>query len=393
MKKIKLLSFFAVLTSLSLFSCSDFLEVYPSESVPSTQAIGNVADAQIAINGAYRLMTSSSYYGRSMVLYAEYKGGDFGLTTTAISGDPYYFFTHTPQSNSYMTTYWSQCYDILLQVNNILAILESGSVDAPTAADEKEIKSIQGQALTIRALVHFDLARLYGYPYMKDGGASLGASVVTEVLSAKTQLGRNTVAECYAQAIKHLTAALPLLQGATKKNGAISYYAAKALLSRIYLYKGDWESAYTNAKDVIENGGYTAYTAANWVDSWTKQFGSESIFELYMVPNESDLGSSSLRSYYAPRNTSRRDLGPMMVSDGFFDVFNLPVHATDARWGVFGLDEFGNGLSSPDRTIEGRKGWLMKYEDDGKSNPSAVNIKVIRLSEVLLIAAEAALKK
>ncbi|MDR1746962.1 MAG: RagB/SusD family nutrient uptake outer membrane protein [Tannerella sp.] len=376
---------------LTFASCKDFLDVLPSESVPSSQSIGNVADARIAINGVYRLMTSSSYYGRTMILYSEFKGGDFGLTTTAIAGDALYFFYHNPQSNSYSDV-WSQGYIVLLQVNNIIANIESGNVTTPTAADEKELNAIKGQALTVRAFVHFDLARIYGYPYMKDNGASLGATIVTEVLPAKAQLGRNTVSECYAQAITDLNSALPLLEGSTKKNGAISYYAAKALLARIYLYKGDWDNAYSNAKDVIDNGGYTPYTAENWVESWTKQFGSESIFELYVVPNESDLGSSSLRSYYAPRGTSRRDLGPMMVSDGFFSMFKQPVHDTDVRWGVFGPDEFANGLSAA-HTIPDRKGWMMKYEDDGKSNPSAVNIKVIRLSEVLLIAAEAALKK
>lgn len=43
--------------------------------------------------------------------------------------------------------------------------------------------------------------------------------------------------------------------------------------------------------------------------------------------------------------------------------------------------------------IIGRRGWLKKYEGDGKSPASAVNIKLFRLSEVYFIAAEAALKK
>jgi hypothetical protein len=390
MKKRIFLTYTVSVVFLVATSCSGFLDELPSESVASSESIKNVSDAQIAINGVYRSMTSSSYYGRSMVLYGEFKGGDFGLTTTAIAGDPLYFFTHNPSSSSY-SDYWSQGYIILAQVNSILANIESGKVDVPTAADIANLNSIKGQALAVRALVHFDLARLYGYPYLKDGGTSLGVAVVTASLTATEQRGRNTVAECYNRAITDLTDAISLLS-TTQKNGAINYYAAKSLLSRIYLYKGDWENAYSTAKDVIENGGYTAYTAANWVESWSKQFGSESIFELFVVPSESDLTTSSLRAYLAPRNTTRKDLGPMMVSDQFLDMFNQPVHSTDARWGIFGLDEFGNELTTGNQ-IPGRKGWLMKYETDGKSNPSAVNIKVVRLTEVLLIGAEAALKK
>ncbi|MDR2473916.1 MAG: RagB/SusD family nutrient uptake outer membrane protein, partial [Tannerella sp.] len=395
MKVSKFLSIImSAIISLTTTSCldKDFLNVLPSESMSSLLSIGNVADARIALNGMYRRMTSSSYYGRQMVLYAEFKGGDFGLTTTAIAGDALYFFTSNPSSNNYFDL-WTQGFDILLQSNNIITSIDAGKVETPTAADEKELNAIKGQALVVRALVHFDLTRIYGYPYAKDEGASLGTSIVTKVLSAKAQIARNTVAECYQQVISDLNDALPLLDGFAKKNGMISYYAAKALLARVYLFKKDWDNAYTHAKDVIEKGGYTAYTADNWVSSWSKQFGSESIFELYMVPNESDLGSTSLRSYYAPRNTTRRDLGPMMVSDGFLDMFNAPAHATDVRWGIFGLDEFGNGLATPDRQIPDRKGWLMKYENDGKSNPSAVNIKIIRLSEILLLGAEAAVRK
>ena len=58
-----------------------------------------------------------------------------------------------------------------------------------------------GQAYAVRSLCYFDLARLYGYPYLKDNGASLGAVVLTSVVSpSEARLPRNTVAETYAQA-------------------------------------------------------------------------------------------------------------------------------------------------------------------------------------------------
>ncbi|MDR2292610.1 MAG: RagB/SusD family nutrient uptake outer membrane protein [Prevotellaceae bacterium] len=394
-KKIFFTLFVSIIITLGVSSCQDFLDKYPSESVPATQAIGNANDAEVAINGVYHAMASSSYYGRDMVLYAEYKGGDFGITTTGISGDALYYFTHTPTSGAYSDS-WYQCYFVLLQVNNILECIDAGKVDAQSAADITKVNSVKGQALAIRALVHFDLARLYGYPYLKDNGASLGAAVVTTTLSANAQLRRNTVAECYEQAINDLNEAInSSLLPAVKKNGYINQYGAKSLLARIYLYKGDWENAYKIAKDVIENGGYTPYTDENWTASWTQQFGTESIFELVVVPSETDLGSTSPCSYFAPRKNlpDRRELGPIMVSDQFFNMFNQSIHDTDIRWNIFGLDEFAREDASSSFYIQERKGWMMKYEGDGKSTRSAVNIKIIRLTEVLLIGAEAALKK
>ena len=377
-------------------SCNDFLEENPSNATYTFNAIEDIPGAQTALNGTYRLMTASSYYGRDMLIYGDYKGGDFGLTTSGIAGDALYFFTHNPSSGNY-SGFWTQGYTILLQANNIIESIEAGKVPAQGTSEEKKVKDIHGQALAIRALVHFDLTRLYGYPYAKDNGASWGVPIADKTLRSDDQLRRNTVAECYTQIIADLTSAISLLSD-DKKVGAINLYGAKALLARAYLYKHDWENAYTTAKSIIDDNKYIAYTATNWVESWGKQDASESIFELIVRPLENDLGSTSPRAYFAPRNmkglNGRGELGPIMVSDIFLNDFtDNPAHSADARMAIFGLDEFGNGKNSASASIPGRKGWMMKYEGDGKNPASAVNVKVIRLTEVLMIAAEAALKK
>lgn len=391
MKKNLTISIILTISLLGFSSCKGFLDLLPTQSVPSPESVTNVNDAQTALNGVYRQMTSSYYYGRDMFLYAEFKGGDFGLTTTAIAGDDMYYFTHTASSGTRFA-FWTTIYDVILQANNILGNVENGKVEPATSAEEANLNHIVGQALTIRALCLFDLTRLYGLPYTKDNGAGWGAPIVTKVLSAQDKLQRNTVKECYDQIIADLTKAIPLMKS-TKTTGYFNKSGAQALLSRVYLYKGDWENAYLMAKEVIENGGYSAYTADNWVESWKKQGGTESIFEIYKVPLESDNGSSSMASYFAPRNTTEKWLGPMMVSDNFLEMFSQSVHLTDTRWNIFDFDEFGNGRNAPDRQIPERKGWMKKYYGDGKSTITATNNKVIRLSEVLLIGAEAALKK
>ena len=58
-----------------------------------------------------------------------------------------------------------------------------------------------------------------------------------------------------------------------------------------------------------------------------------------------------------------------------------------------GIDEYGNSIRNPTRSIPGRKGWITKYMGDKTDVVSATNVKIIRLSEIYLIAAESALKK
>ena len=382
--------FLSIATGLAIIfmmsSCKDFLELMPTQNIPAKESIGNVQDAQNALNGIYRLMVSIDYYGRDMLLYGDLKGGDMGLVTTAVAGDAFFFFSHIPTSSAYQS-FWNQIYTIILQTNNIFENVNAGNVTIGSGADQTNLNNILGQAYAVRGLCHFDLARLYGYPYRKDNGASLGAPIVTEILPAKAQPTRNTVAECYAQAISDLTEAISLLS-TTKKNGAINKYGATAILAKIYLYKGDYENAYTLAKSIIDTGVYPPYTASNWIASWKLQGGSESIFELLLVPtdNSTFTSSSTLCSYFAPRRTSRNDLGAVIVSDIFFEMFNN--YPNDVRWGLYNLDEFNNTGAIP-----GRKGWLGKYEGDGKSSIRATNNKIIRISEVMLIAAEAAVEK
>ena len=81
--------------------------------------------------------------------------------------------------------------------------------------------------------------------------------------------------------------------------------------------------------------------------------------------------------------------GWFLASDYFLN--RLSEDASDVRWGVMGNDEYWR-----DTDID-RKGACYKYlggtglVGDGKSTITAVNIKVLRLSEVYLIASEAAL--
>ena len=75
MKKIYLSIVAAV--SLMFVSCTaDWLNTDPSTAVPSDDAIKNIDDAQVALNGIYRLASAHSYYGDNYLYYADCRGED-----------------------------------------------------------------------------------------------------------------------------------------------------------------------------------------------------------------------------------------------------------------------------------------------------------------------------
>ncbi|WP_353182927.1 RagB/SusD family nutrient uptake outer membrane protein [Parapedobacter lycopersici] len=360
-------------------SCSDFLDVKPTNSGDSQSSIQTAADAQVMINGLMRSMTSSDYYGRNFIMYGDAKGGDLTIASQGRGLDPLYTFNHTVTANSY-SGFWTQLYESILQVNNLLENIDRLEQEGTT----DDFSTYKGQALTARALIYFDLVRLYGKAYTDDP-ASYGVPNITATLEASAQPLRATVAENYTQILADLTAAAPLLPK-TPTNGYLNYYANKALQARVNLYMGDHAAALSAAEEIINDKIYTLYENGTWTDSWKTPFGTESIFELGMFPNEGDLGSASL-GFYLRRlaHGAPTAAGWFMASDYFLE--RLGEDQDDVRWGVMDQDE----SEAP------RLGSCYKYsgsvalEGDGKSTNTAVNIKVIRLSEIYLIAAEAAL--
>lgn len=368
----------ASLFVLSFGSCEGFLDVEPSNSGDSETSVLTPSDATVMINGLMSKLTDFDYYGRNFIMYGDTKGGDLTIYSAGRGLDGLYTFNHSASSGSY-SGFWIQIYHCILQANSLLASIESLEAEGT----EYDFSDHKGQALTARALMYFDLVRLYGKAY-NDDKTAYGVPNVTEPLDASAQPLRASVEENYQQIISDLKAAESLL-AKSKSNGYLNYYANLALQARVYLYMEDYPAALIAAQTIIDEGPYELYGNDEWVASWTTQFGSESIFELAMYPSEGDLGTASL-SFYLRRkgHGSSSAMGWFMASDYFLD--RLGEDVDDIRWGVMAPDESGDDHLGACYKYSGS----VDLDGDGKATRTAVNIKVIRLSEIYLIAAEAA---
>jgi hypothetical protein len=377
MKKITL-SIIAIIGLVAATSCEGFLDLQPTNSAAAESAINTPADAKVILNGVMRSMTAADYYGRNFFLYGDVKGGDVAVVSLGRGNDALYTFNHSATSNAYMG-YWSQIYYCLLQLNNLLANIDRMEAEGNASATLSDYK---GQALTLRALMYFDLTRLYGRPYTQDNGASPGVPMPLTVLDVYARETRKTVSENYVRILQDLADAAPLLSKSASK-GYVNYYANKAIQARVYLFMGRHADALAAAEEIIDAGAYALYDNDDWVASWSAEFGSESILELGIYQDEANLGTSSLGYYYMRRAKVANAMGWFVASDYFLD--RLAQDPQDVRWGIMDYDE----------TSTERFGSCNKYtggDNRGdKGSPSAVNVKLIRLSEVYLIAAEAAL--
>ncbi len=369
-----------LLSIIMLSSCDDFLNREPSNYGDAETAVKTAADVDVMINGLNRNLTSMSYYGRNMFLYGDAKGGDLTIVSQGRGYDGLFTFNHAANSGNY-SGFWTVGYDCIMQVNTLLQNIAKLKNEGSTENFDSQL----AQLMTTRALVYYDLVRLYGKPYDMDK-TSYGVPNVIKVLSASDKPGRDKVEDNYTQIVKDLTEAAPLFNKNVHKNGYVNYYANRAILARVYMDMKKYPEALALAEEIMASPKFDLYTNGEWVDSWKKQFGKESIFELGIFDNEADAGNSSLGACYSRgKDLSSRVLGYFVASSYFLE--RLGEDPGDIRWGIMSYDE----------KSKTRMGACYKYlgsvakEGDGKASKTAVNVKVIRLSEIYLIAAEAAL--
>ena len=387
MKKINII--LALICLVTFSSCEAFLDKAPTNYGDSSTAVKTAKDAVSMVNGILSKMSGSSYLGRDMFLYADAKGGDMTILSNGRGYDGLYLFSHATNSGAY-SGFWTTGYNIIRQINNLLESIDKLEKEGST----ENFNDIKGQILTYRGMIYFDLVRLYGEPYNEaDPTKTWGVPDVKTVLDPLAKELRATVAQNYATILDDLTNGAALISK-SKSNGYINYYGNKAIQARVYLSMEKFDEAYAAAMDVINNGGYELYTNEKWVQSWAEQFGNESIFEIYMLDKEGDLGSSSLGGIYSRKKDYTTSIGGYYVASSYF-MERLGEDKDDVRWGIMTYDETSSSrLGCCYKYLGGiTKDANGSYPGDGKASASACNIKVIRLSEMYLIASEAALRK
>lgn len=379
-----------LVAGLSFSSCSeDWLNVDPSTSMNSEKALTNLSDLQYAMNGVYRLASAHSYYGDNYLYFGDCRGADVQARIPKGSGgrvSAYYEYNTIATDNFNSGLPWYQVYKVIRQVNNIIKTVNDGKI---VSDDNDAVNMVKAEALVMRGLALYDLTRVFAIPYMADNGASPGVPIVLTPSEYSSQPERSSVAKCYEQAIKDISDALPDLSK-EKTDGRMNYWAAKALLSRIYLNMDDNKNAYDAAHDVIENSKdiYRLYTNEEYPTVWGKDFQSESLFEFYFTQNEPSGGSGGEGApmVYADMTL---DWNNLVLTKDFLDL--LDEDPDDVRHCITKMPVNVETDTLPAGS-KGKPKYMGKYPGKTEGNPKDNNLCIIRLSEIYLNAAEAGFK-
>lgn len=358
---------------IGITSCgNDWLNLEPSTSIPTDTSIKVLSDIEFTLNGIYSQMQSSDAYSGRLIYYGDATGDDMQAVSSTKRCANYYRFNWTKDSGP--STHWSILYSIITSCNVILNKID----DIPFDEDETDYRNdLKGQALAIRGLAYFDLTRIFGYPYTKDNGASMGVPIILEETDRFNKPSRATVAQCYERITKDLDDAWPLLSEEFNK-GKINRWAAMTLLSRAYLYMDKAPEALDMAEKAIkgaESNGYALWTNEEYPTAWSNDASATHPGEvLFEIVNETT------------DSPGKESMGYLSSKDGYDDI-------------CITVSFYHLLLQDPDDVrlkllvFDGSKyAYVNKYQPQEGENITDANIPLVRLSEAYLNAAEAAVK-
>ena len=384
--------------STMMVSCDSWLEVKPYDKISEGELQKSEEGYQKMLNGIYIDLNSDALYGQSLsVEMIEVMGGAYAIGTDNSVWGNYKDLSNYQYGTEYwrnrLDQTWNKAYALILNCNKILENIDQNQ-DLFTGGNYYAVK---GEALALRAMLHFDMLRLFGPVYAKDSDKKAIPYYNKQTNSPEPILTAKEVAEKVVTDLEEariLLANDPVKTEGTLMSGSqdgtsnfmryralrLNYYAVEALLARVNLYMGNKTEAFKYATDVIKTADQGIFP---FVDK-SLVIGS---------PADPDRIFSS-EVLFALTNTSRSK-----IHKNFYDPSRLPNY-------VFRMDDnlMSNIVYGGAATTGGyqddyryRANWIAtgsnryfyKYSDM-VANGSIQNtmIPMIRLGEMFLIAAE-----
>lgn len=363
-----------------LSSCSDFLDVTPEGELSTDVYFENEEAIEDALARVYYSINWRFFrLGRMYYTTHEVPGDDVRL----VDGDANYATvqTYTNQTNNwYVELYWGRWYEYLNDCNQTLEL---------TKKYESETARIQeAQARFFRAYHHFDLVNVFGEVVLRDHVPS----------AEEYNIPKSSEEDLYKLIISDLEFAIEKLptrsEWGSANLGRVTKGTARGLLSRVYLYRQDYENAYKYAKEVVSSGEYSL----------------ESSYRNIFAPDNTYSVENMMPGHYTYQNIAGRNRNPMVeywgipgsgIGSAFFAPSNELVNAYedgDSRKKAT-IFEKGEKIEGYTKDINWSNGfeyankkiiWPFDTWPNGDFFSQELNMTFMRYAEILLNYAEAA---
>lgn len=367
-------------------SCSGWLDVKPYDKISEDELFSTEDGFLKHLNGIYIELNRDMLYGSALTVeMIEIMGGSYVIGTDNSVWGNYKDLAEYNYGTEYwrarMNETWNKAYSLILNCNLLLENLEN--TDVSFTGDN--YKLIKGEALALRAMLHFDMLRLFGpvysrnpqqlsIPYYKRysvtpnerlAASDVAGEITRDLLEARILLANDRIR---TEGVKEY------------RNLRLNYYAVAGLLARTSLYFGDRESAYSYSMEVIKAAGEGVFPfvdkslVTGSPEDPDRIFSSEVIFALS----------------HSQRNTIFKDYyDPSRIPNFVFRMDNALMSNL-----IYGGGALTGGNQDDYRyrvnwVATGSNRYYYKYSDMNDTGSIAnTMIPMIRLGEMYLIAAE-----
>lgn len=387
MKK-KILKYSLILFGcLGLTACADWLDVKPKTEMEAEEMFSSEEGFKGALSGVYTAMNQPSLYGREVTfglvdaMAQQWKIGTFHRYADAVK-----YEYESVTTRLMVDSLWISGYNVIANANSILSYIDKMNV--PFSGDNKNI--IKGEALAIRAYLHFDLLRLFapygmststddGIPYVDEISKQVTRSVSPSQVIANIVLDLNAAAECLAND--------PILTGREittdddhgyliNRNYHLNYYAVVGLLARVQMYAGNTAEARRNAMILVDahnNQGRFPWAKSEEVVHKLKELRDRTISSEHLFALNTKKLTKYIEGYFMSTDN------PMLTRIAVKDLFGT---TEDYRKNFFETMNYVGEVPS--------KLWQMDGTVvEGKlQTPKRDRMPMIRLSEMYYILAE-----
>lgn len=369
----KFLTGFVLVAGLATTACNKQLDQKPSNAVPVSDMFKTVNDFNAAVLGVYYEMAhSGSYLAGDDAPIAWVSTFDV-LADNVISQQTgrgsQRTFGNWQYNPSNTTAMMADAYSIIRATNGIITNI-SNIQDAP------ERPNIEGEALAARAMVHFDLLRIYSKPVSgpQADPSSMGVPYVTTTDIHETP-DRGTVKETYDKIVADLENAKDLINP-NNGVGRLNKAAVYALLSRVYLYGGEWQKSADAASQSLQLNGNPG-TIASFPAIWTDASEVGVLFKV-KITDQDRLGGQPIKIGVGYSQTNAGNTKSEWVASHSLAL--MYDTANDVRTKAYLKKVKFSGLDYIS---------VCKYFGRSGSPAGLVDIKYLRVAEVLLNRAEA----
>lgn len=365
----------AILCVSVVSACSKVLDKDPESDLDGSERFNDIEDYEFSLLGAYSLFRSVDYYSafdgnsNAYVTLPDILSDNVFESFESLGNERVFSRWQYAQDENQIEATWLAAYNIIAQANITLR-----GIDRFGDTDPGAVNRIQGQALAIRAMVHFDVLRYWVEDY--DRNSTKPGIPYISVYDYEQMPSRETVKQTWDKIFADLYKALASfsdMDAAINDDGGRAYmdeHVVHAMLARMHLYANNLDSAVKHATMVIDE--FPLAPMGDFADIWTDASLEEVVWSVAFDAGQGQIGGH----LYSPDiNAAQYWPNPTLLNMYALEDIRYDAYFRDVP------DDFGDF-----RTV------VTKHEakfSRVKDPDGVVNFKAFRTGEMYLIRAEA----